>query len=280
MSSHIDNSPPPGSGFQGPVPVYVQVANLLRQRIGVEWSVGARLPSEEALGREFAVNRHTVRRAVALLVADGLVSQRRGRGIVVLRASAREVPKLIGNVEDFFATGVDTRYRVFGYRRQPLPPAVAQRLALPEGAAGYRVDRVMLSRGHVVAYLVAYMPEDIGRLLRRYALARETLVAILTRRAGRPVVDAEQTIEASLADPHVARLLEVAPGAPTLTIRFTFREAGGRPVNDVTYHYRADRYVYTAHLAARSARAPAKGRVRGVPPAGARGRSWPWHRSI
>ncbi len=277
MSSQVDNLPaasgPAANGFQGPVPVYVQVAHLLRQRIGVDWPVAARLPSEQALGREFAVNRHTVRRAVALLVADGLVSQRRGRGIVVLRASAQEVPKLIGNVEDFFSTGAGTRYRVLGYRRQPLPPEVAQRLALPEGAPGYRVDRVMLSRGNVVAYLIAYIPEDVGRVLRRFTFEQETLVAILTRRAGRPVVDAEQTIEAALAEPHVARLLEVAPGAPTLKIRFTFREAGGRPVNDVTYYYRADRYVYTAHLAAGPPRVPPGSRARRMRAASLRGRS-------
>jgi GntR family transcriptional regulator len=89
-------------------------------------------------------------------------------------------------------------------------------------------------------------------------------------------VDAEQTIEAALADPHVARLLEVAPGAPILRIRFTFREADGRPVNDVTYHYRADRYVYTAHLAAGPARPPG---ARTVPAASLRGRRSTWRQS-
>jgi GntR family transcriptional regulator len=242
------------------VPVYVQLAHLLGQRLGVEWRVGERLPSEQALADELGVNRHTVRRAVGLLVADGLVSQQRGRGIVVLRGSAREVPKLMGHVEDFFATSPDTCYRVTRFERQPLAPDVAERLDLPAGATGYRVDRVMLVRGQVVAYLEAFMPEEIGRLLRRFRVERETLVAILARRPGRPVIGADQTIEAALADPRIARLLEVAPGAPTLRLRFTFREAGGRPVNYVTYHYRADRYVYTARLTAGAGAPAATGR--------------------
>lgn len=258
MSIQVDFSARPAGSFRGPVPVYVQLAHLLGQRLGVEWRVGDRLPSEQALAAEMGVNRHTVRRAVAQLVADGLLSQRRGRGIVVLRSAAREVPRLVGNVEDFFSTGKGTSYRVMEFRRQPLPSEVAQRLELPDGAAGWRIDRVMLADGEVVAYLVAFIPEDVGRVLRRHDLRRETLVAILTRRAGYPVAGADQTIEAALADPHIAAMLEVAPGAPVLKIRFIFRAAGGRPVNHVTYHYRADRYVYTAGLSASAGRTGAR----------------------
>ena len=232
------------------MPVYLQVAHLLGQRLGHEWRVGERLPSEQSLANELGVNRHTLRRAVTLLLADGLISQHRGRGMIVLRGSAREVPRLMGNVEEFFVTGPGTTYRVTRFAPQSLLAEIAQRLELPEGSPGYRIDRVMLFRGEVVAYLEAFMPEDIGRILRRFRLEKETLVSILSRRAGRHVVGADQTIEAALADPQIARVLEVPPGAPILRLRFIFREAGGRAINHVTYHYRADRYVYTARLTA------------------------------
>lgn len=250
MSTQVDLSDVGASGgaLRGPMPLYLQIAHLLTQRLGVEWQVGARLPSEQRLATEFGVNRHTVRRAVALLVGDALVSQRRGRGMEVLRSTAREVPKLVGNVEEFFHTNPATRYRLLAFRHQTLPADVARRLELPEGALGCCVERIMLVHDEIVAYLVAYVPEPIGRLLRRFDLRRETLVAVLTRRLGRPVVGADQIIEAGLADPPIARLLEVAAGAPTLRLRFVFRDARGAAVNHVVYHYRADRYVYTAHL--------------------------------
>jgi GntR family transcriptional regulator len=243
----------------------VQLAHLLTQRVGTEWPVGSRLPSEQALAGEFGVNRHTVRRAVARLVGDALVSQRRGRGIVVLRSTAREVPRLVGNVEEFFRTNPETRYRVLAFRPEALPPDVARSLGLPDGAPGHRVERVMLARGEVVAYLVAFLPAAVGRMLRRFDLERETLVAILTRRVGRRVVGADQTIDAVLADPQVARRLEVAAGAPTLRIRFVFRDGAGVPVNHVVYHYRADRYVYTARLSA-SGRGGGRGTLPGAAP--------------
>ena len=224
------------------MPVYLQVAHLLGQRLGHEWRVGERLPSEQSLANELGVNRHTLRRAVALLLADGLISQHRGRGMIVLRGSARDVLRLMGNVEEFFVTGPGTTYRVTRFAPQSLLAEIAQRLDLPEGSPGYRIDRVMLFRGEVVAYLEAFMPEDVGRILRRFRLEKETLAA--------------------LADPLIARVLEVPPGAPILRLRFIFREATGRAINHVTYHYRADRYVYTARLTAGGAGWPRTQRTR------------------
>jgi DNA-binding GntR family transcriptional regulator len=49
------------------------------------WQVGARIPSETALAAEYGVGRVTVRRAISLLAADGIVATRAGVGTVVLR---------------------------------------------------------------------------------------------------------------------------------------------------------------------------------------------------
>ena len=69
------------------VPLYVQLADLFRQRIvkGV-WKTGDKLPSLEQLGAEFEVARVTVRQAVERLTRDGLLSPQRGRGTFVTGA--------------------------------------------------------------------------------------------------------------------------------------------------------------------------------------------------
>ena len=69
------------------VPLYVQLADLFRQRIvkGV-WREGEKLPSLEKLVAEFEVARVTVRQAIERLTRDGLVSPQRGRGTFVTGA--------------------------------------------------------------------------------------------------------------------------------------------------------------------------------------------------
>ncbi len=66
------------------LPLYIQIAQKLRESIqqGV-YQVEEKLPSEHQLSERFGVNRHTLRRAIALLKEEGLLRTDKGRGIFV-----------------------------------------------------------------------------------------------------------------------------------------------------------------------------------------------------
>jgi DNA-binding LacI/PurR family transcriptional regulator len=74
------------------------VAARLRQAISDgRWPVGARLPTEPELARAHGVGLNTVRRAVDLLIEEGLVRRRQGSGTYVLAAPAGTGrPRFIG----------------------------------------------------------------------------------------------------------------------------------------------------------------------------------------
>lgn len=66
-----------------PVPAYIQVASLLRTRIGAgEWRTGP-LPSVRQMQQEYEVGRDTVLRALEILTAEGLVFSVPRRGYYV-----------------------------------------------------------------------------------------------------------------------------------------------------------------------------------------------------
>ena len=63
---------------------YRQLAGVLRDRIrSGEFPPGRRIPSEKDLHDEFGFARETIRRALAVLRAEGLVEVRHGRGTFV-----------------------------------------------------------------------------------------------------------------------------------------------------------------------------------------------------
>jgi DNA-binding GntR family transcriptional regulator len=67
-------------------PRYADVAKRLRSRIGQgDLQVGDRLPGEHELASAYCVTRNTVRRALAELVADGLIETVKGRGSFIAR---------------------------------------------------------------------------------------------------------------------------------------------------------------------------------------------------
>jgi len=66
------------------VPPYLQLAEILRKRIeSGELSSGARVPSITYLMQETGLARNTVRRAIEVLVSEGLVTVRQGWGTFV-----------------------------------------------------------------------------------------------------------------------------------------------------------------------------------------------------
>ena len=71
------------------VALYARVASVLRGRIARgEWDRGQQLPTMEQLAETFGVATITIRQAVRILVAEGLLSSARGRGTHVLRNSS------------------------------------------------------------------------------------------------------------------------------------------------------------------------------------------------
>ncbi|MGH3611320.1 MAG: GntR family transcriptional regulator [Pseudonocardia sp.] len=65
-------------------PVYHQIADTLRQRIATaQYAPESKLPSESELMQEFEIGRITVRRALAVLAAEGRTESRKGVGVHV-----------------------------------------------------------------------------------------------------------------------------------------------------------------------------------------------------
>lgn len=68
----------------GPIPLFRQLADVLRARIeSGELAAGRPVPSQRTLVEEYGLARGTVSRAVAALVADGLVVIVPGKGAFV-----------------------------------------------------------------------------------------------------------------------------------------------------------------------------------------------------
>ena len=67
-----------------PVPLYFQIANVIQARIFAgTLQAGAPIGTEKELAEEFGVSRITVRKALEVLRADGLLKIERGRGSFV-----------------------------------------------------------------------------------------------------------------------------------------------------------------------------------------------------
>lgn len=75
---------------EGRTPVYLQIAAILRDKVSSgELRPGRQVPSETKLMQEYGVARLTARKAVRVLVSEGLVEVVTGRGAYVLPENER-----------------------------------------------------------------------------------------------------------------------------------------------------------------------------------------------
>ena len=75
------------------VAIYLQLATLFRNWIASKkWPVGGRIPNVDDLAVEFAVARGTIREALGLLEAEGLLARFRAKGTFVRSAPVEVVP--------------------------------------------------------------------------------------------------------------------------------------------------------------------------------------------
>ncbi|PRG89231.1 GntR family transcriptional regulator [Burkholderia multivorans] len=78
-------------------PLYLQLARKLAGAIhGGTWRAGEALPSERALSASVGVSRITARRALALLVEQGLIRRSRGAGSFITPRVADPLSRLVG----------------------------------------------------------------------------------------------------------------------------------------------------------------------------------------
>ncbi|WP_335992390.1 GntR family transcriptional regulator [Glycomyces sp. MUSA5-2] len=72
---------------EAPTPVYQQLAGILRARIERgDWAPNRQIPSEPQLVQTYGLARETTRKAIRVLIEDGLVVTVPGRGTFVAAA--------------------------------------------------------------------------------------------------------------------------------------------------------------------------------------------------
>ncbi|MBI2202336.1 MAG: GntR family transcriptional regulator [Candidatus Rokubacteria bacterium] len=247
----------------GPIPLYYQLEQDLRERIGAgEFRGSAPLPTEQRLCEAYGVSRITVRRALDSLLASGLIARRQGVGTFVNEPGETvKSLKLIGSLDDITAYSAQLAYKVLARETVAATRLVAEALDLPARASVTRLETVFSLRGDPFAHAEFFCPPGIGDLIGDADIAGQaSLVAVVERKLGRTIERADQTVEAAIADRRVARHLGLRPRAPVLEVNRTYYTDTDRPVVAVVVRYHPERYRYTVQLFA-NARAAHRSRA-------------------
>jgi GntR family transcriptional regulator len=148
----------------GPVrqaPLADQVLDLLTQRIARGfYPPNSRLPGEIELASELSVSRATVRRAMDLLVARGVVQRRQGIGTFV--APPHDIPNPLQQFIDFrdiiHDAGLEPGLVHLGAWLEEVDPRLAGILEVSPGDKALTVKKVFTADEEPVVYCLNHIP--------------------------------------------------------------------------------------------------------------------------
>lgn len=205
------------------------------------------LPPERDLAELSDVSRVTVRKAVAQLVADGLVEQRRGAGSFV-RSQGPKLEHTLSRLTSFtdymLARGKTSSSQVLSRGLHAPTPDESVALGVATSGLVARVERLRHADGLPVALERSSVPSDILPHPERV----ETSLYSVLRDAGGAPTRAIQRITAINLAPHEAQLLGLAVGNAALRIDRTGYLPSGRPIEFTRGLYRSDIYDFVAEL--------------------------------
>ena len=228
----------------GEGPVYLRLASTLRGLIGLaELRGGDALPSERDLAQAAGLSRVTVRKALEVLGAEGLIERRHGAGSFVTRQIDQPASVLIGFTEDMRRRGAQSGSRLIRKAVGLPDPSEVLKLGLSPADRVLRLSRVRLSDNEPLAIEHAVVPAGA---LPSPAVGASLYAAL--KAAGNMPVRALQRVQAGIATAEEAGLLGIAPGDPVLRIERRSFLANGRPIEVTVSAYRGDRYDFVAEL--------------------------------
>ncbi|ALL71597.1 putative alkanesulfonate metabolism utilization regulator (plasmid) [Paraburkholderia caribensis MBA4] len=214
------------------------------------WRPGEAIPTEQALAKSYDVAVGTVRKAVDLLVAEGLLERFQGRGTFVRRAS------FDSSLFRFFR--FQTRQ---GERRIPesrilrrevveAPSAVAATLEIPNGAKVIQMSRLRLIDGAPMLAEEIWLPFDRFAAFAQLELTEigDLLYPVYEAQCNQVIASATETLTVEAIGPLHARLLRIEPGTPAVVIERLAYGYDRQPLEWRRSRGPASEFIYQAEI--------------------------------
>jgi GntR family transcriptional regulator len=240
------------------IPYYQQVAETIKSRIlGGMYAPGERIPSYRGLEGEFKVSNITVRKAIEILVRDGIITRKRGVGSVVTNSGSEVITfEVSGSFERLrhSAQQIPLTIELLEIMEGPCPSHVQRTLSVEPETKIWQMRRVRKHKDTIMSYYIHYSDPHWCRKITKREAEKERFVDLLRRGSGIDIVRLEQRVEAAVANLDLSTILGVSFGAPLLSVENVYYSSLDRPVALTQIYYRGDRHFYktTAQLPGRN----------------------------
>ncbi|MFJ2604961.1 GntR family transcriptional regulator [Streptomyces sp. NPDC091279] len=232
------------------LPLWYQVSQSLRASIlGRSPEQPLRLPTEERLAGHYGVSVLTMRQALKELEDEGLITRHRRRGTFIEPSVQRGSPvRLLGSVDAIVAQQSGMVTELLDHGRAPVPSELAEYFRDVGEVATFHRLRGEEESGEPTNHARNYVRPELADRFDPADLVSRPMTKVLQDLAGVEIARITDTVQARLADPETARLLDVPLLSPILHYTGVTYDPAGRVLDVAVIHYRGDRFSFTVTL--------------------------------
>ena len=232
-------------------PLNVQLTNYMREKIySHEWGAGEQIPTEMELVDLLGASRGTIKKAISVLVDEGLLVQTRGRGTFVTKRSITHPTSgvLLSFGESLRRQGIDYTTKVLREEVVPADEYASGILHIAMGAPTLRLDRVRAVGGEPIIYFESLINLRECPGLEKIDFERESLFGAFEKLSGKRIGYSHARYAAMVAGEERGRILEIESTAPVLHLNQLIYLVDDTPLESSNVWLRANRYVVGAVL--------------------------------
>lgn len=222
---------------------YNVIANDVRRKIldGI-YKANDQLPFEKDLCEVYEVSKMTVKKALDILVAEGLIIKRRGAGTFVKDLSVEDMEKMVVGSQmigtsAYYPTRSVTS-KVLHFEIIAASEKVANKLNIPIGSFVYDIERVRILDGSPLVMENTFMPVSVIPDL-RLKNVEESIYEYIQDTLGMKIQSAHRNITVRKASDSEVTHLELEQGDPVGIV-----EQIGFLSNGTTFEYSISTHRY------------------------------------
>lgn len=203
-------------------PPYHQLANILRQQIATGvLRPGDRIPSETQLCEQYEVSPMTARRALTVLLDEGLATAAPGRGTFVKPLALTAATFGLDALEELFSGG-QTSVRFLSVKTTPVTEHISRKLNVVMEDKVISIRRLLSRDGQPVAYHREYLVLDPSRPVVEAEMGIANLQGLFDGTGETVLRSGDLKIQTTVLTQEEARLLKAEAGSAAFRIEHLF----------------------------------------------------------
>lgn len=227
---------------------YQKISNEMRKRIADGYYTSDQpIPDEISLAKEFGCSRMTMKRALDILVSEGVLFRKRGHGTFIVKSCMQNTIN-VGDRETLglsnLLKGKDVTSKIIKFEVKFPSEEVAEQLSIDSTTPVYEVIRLRNVDQEPYVIEHTYMPTTLLPGINEKVLL-SSVYNYITETLGLTIAGSHRKIRASKPTELDMNYLECAPDDPVLEVEAVGYFNNGIPFEYSFSRHRYDKFVFT-----------------------------------